>query len=102
MAPCGSPWHVNLRSPESGHRLTWDARSSRLVKAKVMSPHQLGEVTALAEISRTPPGLMSGPAWRVGTSYVISEAPEKGPEVPSLSDISEILEAPQVWLLGKM
>ena len=67
-----------------------------------MSPHQLGEVTARAEISRTPQGLMSGPAWRVGPSYVVSKPSGKGPEVPSSSDISGIPEAPQVWLLGPM
>ena len=48
------------------------------------------------------PGLMSGPAWRVKPSCVISEALEKGPEVSSSSDISGIPGAPQVWLLGPM
>ena len=67
-----------------------------------MSPHQLGEVTARAEISKTLSGLMSGPAWRVGPSCVVSEAPEKGLEVPSWSDIAGIPEAPQVWQLGLM
>ena len=43
------------------------------------------------------PGLMSWPAWRVGPSCVVSEALEKGPEVPSWSDNAEIPEAPQVW-----
>ena len=64
------------------------------VKAGVMSPHQLGEVTTRAEISRTPPGLMSGSAWRAGPSCVVSEAAGKGPEVLSSSDISGIPEAP--------
>ena len=73
-----------------------------MVKAGVMSPPQLGEVTVQAEISRTPPGLMSRPAWRVGPSYVFSEAPGKGPGVPSSSDISGIPEAPQGWQLGQM
>ena len=61
----------------------------------MMSPHQLGEVTARAEISRTPPGLMSGP------SCVVSKAPGKGPEVPSSSDISGIPEAPQDGCWGQ-
>ena len=50
----------------------------------------------------TPPGLMSGLAWRVGPSYVVSEAPEKGPEVPSWSDIAGMPEAPRVLQLGPM
>ena len=50
----------------------------------------------------TPPGPMSSPVWRAGPSYVIFEAPEKGPEVPSWSNIFGIPEAPQVWLLGPM
>ena len=57
---------------------------------------------AQAEISKTPPGLMSGPAWRAGPSCIISEAPEKGPEVPSWSDISGMPKAPRVWQLGPM
>ena len=55
-----------------------------------------------AEISKTPPGLMSGPAWRAVPSCVVSKAPEKGPEVPSRSDIAGIPEAPYVWQLGPM
>ena len=38
---------------------------------------------ARAEISKTPPGLMFGPSWRVGPSCVVSKAPDKGPH-PSL------------------
>ena len=67
-----------------------------------MTPHQLGEVTARAEISRTPLSLMSRPAWWVGPSCVVSEAPEKGPEVKSSSDISGIPEDPQGWQLGPL
>ena len=67
-----------------------------------MSSPQLGKVIALVKMSRTPPGLMSGPAWRARTSCVVSEAPGKGPEVPSLSDTSEIPEAPQGRLLGPL
>ena len=67
---------------------------------KAMNPHQQEEVTAQAEISKTPPSLMSGPAWRAGPSCVVSEAPEKGPEVPPWSDIvgmgAQKLEAPRV------
>ena len=67
---------------------------------EAMNPHQQEEVTARAEISKTPPDLMSGPAWRAGPSYVVSEAPEKGPEVPPWSDITGMgaqkPEAPQV------
>ena len=51
-------------------------------------------------MTRTPPGLMSGPAWRVGPSYIISEVPGKGPGVPSYSDTSGIPEAPQGRQLG--
>ena len=57
---------------------------------------------ARAEISRTPPGLMYGPAWTAGPSCIISGAPGKGPEVPSSSDISEIPEAPQGRQLGPL
>ena len=57
---------------------------------------------ARAEISRTPPGLMSGPAWRAGPSYVVFGAPGKGPEVPSSSDISGIPEAPKGRQLGPL
>ena len=67
-----------------------------------MNPKQLGEVTARAEISKTPLGLLLGLAWRAGPSCVVSEAPEKEPEVPSWSDIAGIPEAPQVWQLGPM
>ena len=66
-----------------------------MVKARVMSSPQLGKVMARAEMSRTPPGLMSEPARRVGPSCVVSKAPEKGPEVPPSSDISGIPEANQ-------
>ena len=68
----------------------------------MISPHQLGEVTARAKISRTPPGLMSGPAWRAGPSGVVSEATGKGPEVPSSSNISGIPKVPHGWQLGPM
>ena len=57
---------------------------------------------ARAEMSRTPPGLMSGPAWRAGPSCVVSEAPGKGPGVPPSCDISGIPEAPQGWQLGPL
>ena len=71
-----------------------------------MNPHQQEEVTASAEISKTPPSLMSGPAWRVVPSCVIFEAPDKGPEVPPWSDIAGMgaqkLEVPRVWQLGPM
>ena len=70
--------------------------------AEATNSDQLEEMTAQAEISKTPSGLMSGPAWRAGPSYVVSEALEKGPEVPSWSDNAGIPEAPQVWLLGSM
>ena len=46
-----------------------------------MNPHQQEEVTTRAEISKTPPGLMFGPASRAGLFCVVFEAPEKGPEV---------------------
>ena len=49
---------------------------------EAMNPHQQEEVTAQAEISNTPPGLMSRPAWRAGPSCIVSEAQEKGPEAP--------------------
>ena len=49
-----------------------------------MDPDQLEEVTAKAEISKTPPGLMSGPAWRARPSCVVSDVLEKGLEVPQL------------------
>ena len=55
-----------------------------------MNPDQLEEVTARAEISKTPPGLMSGPSWRVGPSCIVSDVLEKGPEVPPWSDIAGI------------
>ena len=45
---------------------------------------------------------MSGPAWRVGPSCVVSEVLEKGPEVPSWFDISGIPEAPQGRQLGPL
>ena len=57
---------------------------------------------AEAKMSRTPPGLISGPAWRVGPSCVVSEAPRKGPEVPSSSDTSGIPEDPQGRKLGPL
>ena len=62
----------------------------------------VGKVMARAEMSRTPPGLMSGPVWRAGPSYVVFEAPGKGPGVPPSSDISEIPEAPQGRQLGPL
>ena len=55
---------------------------------------------AEAELSRTPPGLMSGLAWRAGPSYIVSEALGKGPGVPSSSNTSGIPEAPQGRQLG--
>ena len=53
-----------------------------------MNPDQLEEVTARTEISKTPPGLMSGTSWRVGPSCVVSYVLEKGPEVLPGSDIA--------------
>ena len=54
----------------------------------------------------TPPGLMSGPAWRAGPSCVVSEVPGKGTEAPPWSDIvgmgAQKPEAPRVWELGPM
>ena len=72
-----------------------------MIDGAMISP-QLGKVMARAEMSRTPPSLMSGPACRAGPSCVISEAPEKGPEVPSSSDISGIPEAPRGLQLGPL
>ena len=48
----------------------------------------------------THPGLMCGPALRVGPSQLSSEAQAMGPGVPSESDIIEIPEAPQVLPQG--
>ena len=53
-------------------------------------------------MSRTPPGLMSGPAWRAESSYIISEALRKGPGVSSSSDTSGIPGALQGRLLGPL
>ena len=36
----------------------------------------------------THPALMSWPAWKAGPSDVVSDAHEKGPEVPPGSDIT--------------
>ena len=73
---------------------------------EAMNPQQQEEVTARAEISKTPPGLMFGPAWRAGPSCVVSKAPEKALEVPPWSNITGMraqkLEAPRVWQLGPM
>ena len=67
---------------------------------EAMNPHQQEEVTARAEILKTPPGLMSEPAWRVGPSCVVSVVLEKRLEVPSWSNIAGMgahkLEAPPV------
>ena len=57
---------------------------------------------ARVEMSRTPLSLMSGPAWRVGPSCVVSEAPGKGSGVPSSSDTSGIPKAPQGWQPGPL
>ena len=54
----------------------------------VTNSHQLEEETARAETSKTHPGLMSGPAWKVGPSDVVSDALGKGLEVPPESDIA--------------
>ena len=43
----------------------------------------------------THPGLMYGPAWRAGPSWICTVVSVKGPGVPSVSDIFEIPEAPQ-------
>ena len=67
-----------------------------------MSSPQLGQVMARGKMSRTLPGLMSGPAWRAGPSCIVSKAPGKGPEVPSSSDISGIPGAPQGRQLGPL
>ena len=53
-------------------------------------------------MSRTPPGLMSGASWRAGLSYVMTEAPGKGPGVPSSFDTSGTPEAPQGRQLGPL
>ena len=55
---------------------------------EAMNPHLQEAMMARAKISKTPPGLMSGLAWREGPSCVVSEAPEKGSEAPSWSDIA--------------
>ena len=64
------------------------------------NPNQLEEVTARVEILKTPPFLMSGPAWRAGPSCVVSDTMEKGLEVSPGSDIVGMgvqkLEAPPV------
>ena len=69
-------------------------------------PSTAGIGEARAEISKTPPGLMFGPAWRAGPSCVVSEAPEKGPEAPPWSDSAGMgahkPKAPRVWQLGPM
>ena len=67
-----------------------------------MSSPQLGQVMAWGKMSRTLPGLMSGPAWRAGPLCIVSEALGKGPGVPSLSDISGIPGAPQGRQLGQL
>ena len=71
-----------------------------------MNLHRQEEVTARAEISKTPPGMMSGLAWRAGPSCIISEAPEKGPEAPPWSNFvgmgAQKPETPRVWQLGSM
>ena len=61
-----------------------------MVITEAMNPDQLEEVMARAEILKTPPGLMSGPAWRAGPSCVVSVALKKGPEVPPWSNITGI------------
>ena len=48
-----------------------------------------------AWMMRTNPVRMYGPSWRVGPSWISSVVLAKGPGVPSVSDISEIPEAPQ-------
>ena len=53
-------------------------------------------------MSRTPPGLMFGPAWRAEPSYIVSEALGKGPGVPSSSDTSGIPDTPQGRQLGPL
>ena len=49
---------------------------------------------------------MSRPAWKAGPSYVVFEAPEKGPKALPWSDIAGMgaqkPKAPRVWKLGKM
>ena len=71
-----------------------------------MNPDQLEEVTARAKTSKTHPGLMSGPAWRARPSCMVSEALEKGSEVPPWSDFAGMgaqkPEAPPVLQLGPM
>ena len=52
-----------------------------------MNPDQVEEASARAKISKTPPGLMSGPAWRAGPSSTVSDALGKGREAPPGSDI---------------
>ena len=67
-----------------------------------MSSPQPGQAMARGKMSRTPPGLMSGLAWRAWPSYVISEALGKGPGVPSSSGTTEIPKAPPGWQLGPL
>ena len=43
----------------------------------------------------THPGWKYGPAWRAGPSWICAVVLVKEPGVPSVSDISEIPEAPQ-------
>ena len=62
----------------------------------------MGKVMAEADMSRPPSGLMSGPAWRVGPSCVVSMAPGKGLGVSSSSDTSGIPEAPKGSQLGPL
>ena len=73
-----------------------------MVKDGAMRSSQLGQVMARGKMSMTPPALMFGPAWRVGPSYIVSEALWKGPRVPSSSDTSGIHEAPQGRHMGPL
>ena len=80
-------WRGALCSPESGSRRIRATSSSRqAINGAMISPLLLVKEMAEAEMMRTPPGLMSGPAWRDGPSWIVSEALGKGPEVPSSSD----------------
>ena len=67
-----------------------------------MRSPQLEQVMARGKMSRTPPGLMSGLAWRAWPFYIVSKALGKGPGVPSSSDTSVVPEAPLGWHMGPL
>ena len=93
----GNLWRGALRSPESGSQRTMVAGSSRQAITGAMKSPPLLTGTVMAEVWMTmpPPVLMYRPAWRVGPSWITSEALGKGPGVPSGSDTSLTPKAPQ-------